>query len=312
MLGPSGAGKSTLLRCLAGLTPLDAGRIQVDGVTLDAPAEHDCFVAPEHRPIGLVFQDHLLFPHLDARDNVAFGLRAAGLHRRAARVQATEWLTRVGMADHADRRPAQLSGGQAQRVALARALAPTPRLLLLDEPLAALDVGTRGEVRRELRRHLDSFDGMRVLVTHDPVDAYALAHHVVVVEDGARRPDGQLARRGGPTPIALRRRPGRRQPARRHRRRGGDHPRLGRPPGGGGIEQRPRAGGDRPPLGRVVSPTTRWQPPQRVAGDRDGPRSSAPTGCGCNSPDPSRWSPRSPPARSGPSPSRRATTSGPR
>ena len=185
MLGPSGAGKSTLLRCLAGLTPLDAGRIQVDGVTLDPPAEHDCFVAPEHRPIGLVFQDHLLFPTSTPTTTSPSACRAAGLHRRAARVPATEWLTRVGMADHADRRPAQLSGGQAQRVALASTLAPTPRLLLLDEPLAALDVGTHGEVRRELRRHLDSFDGMRVLVTHDPVDAHALAHHVVVVEAGA-------------------------------------------------------------------------------------------------------------------------------
>ncbi len=191
MLGPNGSGKSTLLRCIAGLLPIDHGRITVDETVLDDPAT-DTFVAPEHRPIGVVFQDYLLFAHLSALENVAFGLRARGMPKAAARAVAGDWLARVGLADHARHRPGELSGGQAQRVALARALAVDPALLLLDEPLAALDAGTRGEVRRDLRRHLESFDGMRVMVTHDPVDAYALADRVVVLEAGAVVQQGTL------------------------------------------------------------------------------------------------------------------------
>lgn len=183
ILGPNGAGKSTLLRALAGLAPLRHGRIAIDGVVLDDPAA-DVFVLPEHRPIGVVFQDHLLFAHLSALENVAFGLRARGVPKGDARRRAGQWLERVGLADHAGHRPRALSGGQAQRVALARALAIDPRLLLLDEPLAALDASTRREVRRDLRRHLGSFDGIRVLVTHDPVDAYALADRVAIVDAG--------------------------------------------------------------------------------------------------------------------------------
>lgn len=192
VLGPNGAGKSTLLRCVAGLLPIDRGHIRLDGETLDDPAA-DRFVPPEHRPIGVVFQDYVLFDHLSVAENVAFGLRARGVPRGTARGRATEWLDRVGLAGYAGERPAALSGGQAQRVALVRALATDPRVLLLDEPLAALDAGARRDVRRDLRRHLTSFPGVRLLVTHDPLDAYALADRVVVLEDGAVTQAGSLA-----------------------------------------------------------------------------------------------------------------------
>ena len=138
VLGPNGAGKSTFLRAVAGLVPLDRGRVAVDGQVLDAPDERT-FVPTHHRPIGVVFQDHLLFPRLSALDNVAFGLQAHGMRKAEARRVAAGWLDRVGLADHAGAKPAALSGGQSQRVSLARALATEPRVLLLDEPLAALD-----------------------------------------------------------------------------------------------------------------------------------------------------------------------------
>jgi molybdate transport system ATP-binding protein len=192
LLGPNGAGKSTALRALAGLRAIDAGRIELGNVVVDDPAA-GVFVAPEHRSVGMVFQDFLLFGHLSALENVAFGMRARGASKSIARATAAEWLARVGLGDFADRRPAQLSGGQQQRVALARALAFEPTMLLLDEPLAALDAATRGDVRRDLRGHLDGFAGATVLVTHDPVDAYALADRVVVVEDGAVVQAGSLA-----------------------------------------------------------------------------------------------------------------------
>ena len=192
VLGPNGSGKSTLFRCLAGLLPIDDGRIALDGEPLDDPAA-DVFVRPERRPVAVVFQDYLLFPNLTALENVAFGLRAREVHKTDARARAMAWLERVDLADHAHHRPRVLSGGQAQRVALARALATEPRLLLLDEPLAALDAGTRGDVRRDLRRHLTTFDGVRLLVTHDPVDAYALADRVVILEHGTVAQTGTLA-----------------------------------------------------------------------------------------------------------------------
>ncbi len=192
LLGPNGAGKSTALRALAGLRPVDRGTVSVAGVVVDDAAA-DALVAPEHRSVGVVFQDYLLFPHLSALENVAFGLRARGGGKSSSQSTAREWLARVGMAEFADRKPSQLSGGQAQRVALARALAFRPSLLLLDEPLAALDAATRGDVRRDLRRHLDGFDGATVIVTHDPVDAYALADRVIVIEDGAVVQQGTLS-----------------------------------------------------------------------------------------------------------------------
>ncbi|MEO7398928.1 MAG: ABC transporter ATP-binding protein, partial [Ilumatobacteraceae bacterium] len=160
-----------------------SGNIALDGVPLDDPG-HGVFVAAEQRPIAFVFQDYLLFAHLSALENVAFGLRARGVAKGIARQRAGELLERVGLVEHAGHKPHALSGGQAQRVALARALATEPRLLLLDEPLAALDAGARSSVRRDLRRSLESFDGMRLLVTHDPVDAYALADRVAIVDGG--------------------------------------------------------------------------------------------------------------------------------
>jgi molybdate transport system ATP-binding protein len=192
VLGPNGAGKTTLLRALSGLLPLDRGTIVIDGVTVDEPGA-GVFVEPSRRSVGVVFQEYLLFPHLSVLENVAFGLRSRGVPRKVARARATAWLGRVGLADRAGDKPRQLSGGQGQRVALARALAPEPRLLLLDEPLAALDIGTRIELRRDLRAHLASFEGARVLVTHELLDAVALADRIVVLEEGRVAQQGTIS-----------------------------------------------------------------------------------------------------------------------
>ncbi|MGO8872379.1 MAG: ABC transporter ATP-binding protein [Acidimicrobiales bacterium] len=183
VLGPNGSGKSTLLRALAGLRPLTAGRIVLDGTVLDDPAA-GVLVPPERRPCGMVFQDYLLFPHLTAVGNVAFGLRSRGASKSEANRRALEWLDRMDLAGRARSRPGELSGGQAQLVAMARALATEPRLLLLDEPMAALDAGVRGSVRHQLRRHLAAFSGSCVMVTHDPLDAAAIADRLVIVEAG--------------------------------------------------------------------------------------------------------------------------------
>ncbi|GIF37853.1 ABC transporter ATP-binding protein [Actinoplanes xinjiangensis] len=186
LLGPNGAGKTTALRALAGLTPLVDGHLTLDGRDLsDEP--------PERRPIGVVFQDYLLFPHLSARDNVAFGPRRHGMDRTSAHAVADRWLDRVGLAGYGRRKPRHLSGGQAQRVALARALAVDPVLLLLDEPLAALDARTRLETRGELRRHLAAHPGATLLVTHDPLDALVLADRLVIVEQGRVVQEGDAA-----------------------------------------------------------------------------------------------------------------------
>jgi molybdate transport system ATP-binding protein len=183
LLGPNGAGKTSVLRALAGLLAIDAGRIALDGIVLDEPA-NAIRMPVERRPIGMVFQDYLLFPHLSVLENVAFGLRSRGMGRTTATARARSWLDRVGLGREANRKPGSLSGGQAQRVALVRALATEPALLLLDEPMAALDVSTRVELRRELRQHLESFGGVRLLVTHDPVEAMAMADRLIVLEQG--------------------------------------------------------------------------------------------------------------------------------
>ena len=198
LVGPNGAGKSSLLLAIAGLTPIDDGRIALDGAVLDDPGA-DIFVPPEKRSVALMFQDGLLFRHLDALDNVAFGPRARGVRKTEANQRARELLARLGLEAEAHAKPHELSGGQAQRVALARALAVEPRALLLDEPLAALDAQTRVDVRRTLRDQLETFGGVRVVVTHDPLEALTMADRVVVI-------DGGLVVQAG-TPDEIRRRP---------------------------------------------------------------------------------------------------------
>ncbi len=192
LLGPNGAGKSTLLRCLAGLEPIDAGCISVDAVVFDDPAA-GVLLPPEQRQVGFVFQDYMLFRNMTVIENVAYGLRARGLRAVEARRIGKEWIDRVGLSESVQWRPSSLSGGQAQRIALARALATSPSVLLLDEPLAALDAGTRATVRRNLRGHLDTFGGVAIVVTHDPVDAYALADRVAILEAGKVVQIGTLA-----------------------------------------------------------------------------------------------------------------------
>ncbi len=196
LLGPNGAGKSTLLSAVAGLVPVSAGRITLAGQVLD-DADTGAFVEAAARPVGFVFQNYRLFPHLTVADNVAFSPRARGLGRRAARSAASHWIERLSLADLADRKPDQLSGGQAQRVALARALAGQPALLLLDEPLSALDAGTRLDVQAELKRHLAEFTGPCLLVTHDPLEALVLADRLIVLEDGRIVQDGTPAHIAG-------------------------------------------------------------------------------------------------------------------
>lgn len=183
LLGPNGAGKSTVVAAIAGLLPLEAGRIELAGEVLDDPREGD-FVPAEERRVGVVFQDYLLFPHLSVVENVAFGPRSRGVSHAEARSMARRWLERLGLAGLEGRRPGNLSGGQAQRVALARALATDPKLLLLDEPLSALDVTTRARLRRTLAAHLGEFEGPRLLITHDPTEASLLADEIHVIEDG--------------------------------------------------------------------------------------------------------------------------------
>jgi molybdate transport system ATP-binding protein len=197
LLGPNGAGKSTALRALAGLLRLTSGKITIGGEVVADP-KFGIHRAPHERPIGVVFQDYLLFPHLTVLDNVAFGPLVQGVDKAAARQRATAWLARMGIAELAGAKPSAISGGQAQRVALARALSIEPQLLLLDEPLAALDAKTRLLVRTEVRRHLADFPGATLLVTHDPVDAAVLADRLIVIEEG------RVAQQGMPQEVARR------------------------------------------------------------------------------------------------------------
>ena len=196
LVGPNGAGKTTLLRVLAGLAPIERGTVTLDGMVLDDDTTH---VPSRDRSAGVVFQDRVLFDTMSAIENVAFGLRARGMRKGDANARARVLLERLGLESYEHAKPHALSGGQAQRVALARALAVEPRALLLDEPLAALDARTRVDVRRMLHEQLAAFDGARVLVTHDPLEALTLGDRIVVIEAG------QVVQAG--TPDEIRRHP---------------------------------------------------------------------------------------------------------
>ena len=181
ILGPNGSGKSTLLSVIAGILRPDSGRATLDGTTL-FDMDGGTWQAPHDRGAGLLAQDALLFPHLSVLDNVAFGPRSAGATRTASRDIARTWLAEVDATELAGRKPSDLSGGQQQRVAIARALAAQPRLMLLDEPMAALDITVVPSMRQVLRRVLDGRSA--VIVTHDVLDALLLADHVIVMEGG--------------------------------------------------------------------------------------------------------------------------------
>lgn len=183
LVGPSGCGKSTLLRSIAGLERPEAGTVSW--------ASHDVSRRPpDERGFGLMFQDHALFAHRSVRDNVAFGLRMAGMARPAQTDRVGEVLSMVGLADFGDRSIETLSGGEAQRVALARALAPSPRLLMLDEPLGSLDRTLRDRLAVDLRRVLGGLGLASILVTHDQEEAYAVADRLVVMRAGRLVRDG--------------------------------------------------------------------------------------------------------------------------
>lgn len=186
LLGPNGAGKSSILSTIAGLVELPADaevRVSLAGRVLHDTSIGES-VPAEARRVGVVFQEHRLFDHLNVLDNVAFGPRSNGARTRAARATAMRWLQLLDVAALAPRPPRELSGGEAQRVAIARTLAADPEILLLDEPLAALDVSTRSIVRRVLREQLAAFAGPRLIVTHDPSDAFLLADRLLVIERG--------------------------------------------------------------------------------------------------------------------------------
>lgn len=192
VIGANGAGKTTLLKCIAGLVAVDEGCIVVDDRVLDA-SDGDRFVVPEQRDVGVVFQDYLLFDHLSMLENVAFGPRARGIRKAEARERAREMIASVGLSHLVDRRPPELSGGQRQRVALMRALATRPRVLLLDEPLAAIDPAARTELRASLVERITEFDGVTLVVTHDPADVVAMAERVIVLDSGNVVWDGPVS-----------------------------------------------------------------------------------------------------------------------
>jgi ABC-type Fe3+/spermidine/putrescine transport system ATPase subunit len=177
LMGPSGSGKTTLLKIIAGLQQPDAGKITWGHVDLASIPTHK-------RKFALMFQDLALFPFLDVLDNVAFSLVEKGMRRAKARAAALEMLSRVGLATHANERIWTLSGGEQQRVALARALISEPRLLLLDEPFSALDAHLKQSLREEFLRHIRSQSVATLLVTHDPIEAQAMADHIWHLSDG--------------------------------------------------------------------------------------------------------------------------------
>ena len=184
LLGPSGSGKSTLLRVVAGIVAPDRGRVRLDGRDVTDEATH-------RRDVGMVFQDDQLFPHRSTLENVAFGLKMAGVDRREREATAEVWLRRVGLDGFGPRRVTELSGGEAKRVALARTLAPAPGVVLLDEPLTGLDRALHDELMDDLAELLHDADATAVLVTHDVDEARAIADRVVRLDEldaGAARP----------------------------------------------------------------------------------------------------------------------------
>jgi molybdate transport system ATP-binding protein len=183
LVGESGSGKTTVLRLLAGLLRPDAGRIALDDAVWFDPSNGTDLPAADRR-VGWVPQDYALFPHLSVAENVAFGLRAGGVPHRETRARVARTLERFGLTAVATRRPAQISGGQQQRAALARALALEPALLLLDEPLAALDLATRRAVRGELKRLLEDLPCVTLFVTHSPMEALVFGDTIAVLEEG--------------------------------------------------------------------------------------------------------------------------------
>ena len=199
ILGPNGAGKTTLVRALAGLQPIDSGRIVLDERVLDervlgqrsGPGK-EIFVPPEQRDAGVLFQDLALFPHMSALANVAFALESGGVPKREAERRALALLGSLAIGSVAGAQPTSLSGGEAQRVALARALIREPRMLLLDEPLSSLDASTRSNTRTALREALESVAGVRIIVTHDLADVVALASGVLVLESGVITHQGSI------------------------------------------------------------------------------------------------------------------------
>jgi len=179
LLGASGCGKTTVLRCIAGFEPGHAGAIRLDGRLVAGPGT---WLPPERRGIGMVFQDYALFPHLCVRDNIAFGLHAAGRAERARRT--AELAELVGLSGSLDKYPHEISGGQQQRVALARALAPKPSLLLLDEPFSSLDVDLRERLSVEVRDIIKASGATAILVTHDQHEAFAMADEIGILHAG--------------------------------------------------------------------------------------------------------------------------------
>jgi len=192
VLGPNGAGKSTLVAALVGLSPIDEGRVELGGVVLE-DTDQGVFVPPAQRGIGVMFQDGLLFPHLSVRDNIAFGLRSTGISKGDAASRTDVWMDRLGLTDLAERRPAELSGGEAQRVALARAVVTDPRLLILDEPLGSLDVTTKAHARRTIAEFLNSYNGPALVITHDPTEAFLLGDEICILEEGLVSQSGTAA-----------------------------------------------------------------------------------------------------------------------
>ena len=185
MVGPNGSGKTTTLNVVAGLCPPDEGTVLINDVLMDGrTGKRLVHVNPSERKIGYVFQDYALFPHMTVGENISYGLRARHMNRDEVRKRTRELLDFVGLPDHAEYYPHQLSGGQKQRTALARALAIEPEILLLDEPLAALDLKSRESMRDELKKILETLEATSIYVTHEFAEAYAISDRIAVMDSG--------------------------------------------------------------------------------------------------------------------------------